>query len=65
MIRGHETVILQNGQELTAAEIAEGLVRLAANEVTFPILSDKDRTVAVLTTAVDALEWVQMQGMLT
>lgn len=59
MIRPETEVILSSGEALSAAEIFEGLVRLSRVSTPFPLLSERDRTQAVVLTAFDALEWVK------
>lgn len=64
MIPGDRQVTLQSGEIMTVNELFEGLVLLAKNEATYPILGPSDGIKAVVSVAVEALEWAQERGML-
>jgi hypothetical protein len=62
MIHPLTTVILSDGEALTAEELFEGLARFAQREASFPLLSSSDQAKAVISVSFEALEWAQSQG---
>lgn len=52
----YETVMLANGEVLTAGEVFEGFMLLAARDATFPLLSREDKIKAAIAMLFIALD---------
>lgn len=55
----YDTVMLANGELLTAGEIFEGFARLAARQASFPLLSREDQiraAIELLFTSLDLMD---------
>jgi len=65
LIHPDQSTLLSSGEAITAAEVFEGLIRLAQANTEYPLLSSKDRILAVLATAVEALEWAKEKGIVS
>lgn len=64
MIPEDRQVMLASGETVTAGEVFEGLARLAKNDSAFPLMSQSDKTKAVISVAFEALEWADERGIL-
>lgn len=64
MLRTDSTVILKNGEVITAAEMFEALLRFADQDSPFPIMGRTDKAKAVIAVAFEALDFNEDKGII-
>lgn len=64
MSRPDQRVILASGEEITRDEVFEAFILLAKGDSAFPLISERDKVIALAVASADLYEWAKERGIL-